>query len=143
VASCCSRRPVSQLSTNDGFGQSRLYMARTCVLRPTTGGAQATYKWQFIRHGTPPNSDSIFPGDIHSIATTLSRVSEFDGTQVRTIRLLTTERFEVVHEETLGESFGLVLQHVDYCVYAVRQRLLETADLPSLKGCTRHMFGDV
>ncbi|MFM7166013.1 MAG: hypothetical protein ACKO3T_12285 [Planctomycetaceae bacterium] len=118
-------------------------MARTCVLRPTTGGAQATYKWQFIRHGTPPNSDSIFPGDIHSIATTLSRVSEFDGTQVRTIRLLTTERFEVVHEETLGESFGLVLQHVDYCVYAVRQRLLETADLPSLKGCTRHIFGDV
>lgn len=47
------------------------------------------------------------------------RVSEFDGKQLRTIRLLTTERFEIAHEEPPVATSGLVLQHEDFSVDAL------------------------
>ena len=47
------------------------------------------------------------------------RVSEFDGRQLRTIRLLTTERFEIAHEEPAVDTSGLILQHEDFSVHAL------------------------
>ncbi len=48
------------------------------------------------------------------------RVSEFDGQTLQTIRLLTTEKFEIAHAEPVVETSSLVWEHDDFAVHAIQ-----------------------
>ncbi len=47
------------------------------------------------------------------------RVSEYDGTQLQTIRLLTTEKFAIAHEEPVRETSSLVYETPAFKVHAL------------------------